>query len=68
MLNITQPNSINNQNCTFINRNLNSSIILNCTIFNLSQENRITNGINIEGIMNNGFSIGFLIFEKSSYC
>ena len=67
MLNITQPNSINNQNCTFINRNLNSSIILNCTIFNLSQENRITNGINIEGIMNNGFSIWFLITENDEY-
>ena len=62
-LNISQPSSIKNAYCTFNNRNLNSSIILNCTISNLSQENRITNGINIEGIINNGFSNGFLFTD-----
>ena len=49
-LNISKPNFIDKINCSLASKNLSSNVILKCEINNLSQENRIIDGIFINGI------------------
>ena len=66
-LNIIEPSSINEAICYIKNIILNTNIKLNCHIYNLTQEKRIINGININGIIKHNISDEYLITNNNEY-
>ena len=67
ILNISKPSFINEINCTLIKKNLNSNIKLKCEIYNLSQEERITDGIFINGIIKNNIFDEYFLTDYNEY-
>jgi len=67
LLNISQPSSVDLAKCYLKNINLNTNIKLNCYIYNLNQEKRITNGFNIDGIIKNNITDEYLITNNNEY-
>ena len=66
-LNISSSSFVGDSICYLNNTNLSSNIKLYCEIYGLSQDNRITNGINIEGIIKNNITDEYLITEHNEY-
>ena len=66
-LNITEPYKIGPAICYLKNDNLNSTVKFKCNIYNLTQENRITNGIKIGGIYKKNITDEYLVTRDNIY-
>ena len=67
LLNISEPYKINPAICYLQNNNLNSTIKFQCNVYNLTQENRITNGIKIGGIYKRNITDEYLVTGDNIY-
>ena len=67
ILNISKPNFIDEINCMLTRRNLSSNIKAQCKIYNLTQEERITDGIFINGIIKNNIFDEYFITDNNKY-
>ena len=67
LLSITEPSKIGPATCYLQNDNLNSNVKFKCNIYNLTQENRITNGIKIGGIYKKNITDEYLVTRDNIY-
>ena len=67
LLNISQPSSIDFAKCYLKTISLNTNIKLNCHIYNLNQEKRITNDIKIDGIIKKNITDEYLMTDNNEY-